>query len=383
MKRRIYLDNNATSQLDPRVLDVVVDDLKNHFGNPSSIHSYGQDSKNRLTKARQVVANYFHVRPQELIFTSGGTESLNTVIRGLFSVPCRGHIITSNVEHSCVYTSVQDLEKQGCSVSYLPAGDWGAITANAVEKALRPDTCLIVLMAVNNETGVKTDIEPIAALAQQRGIPFVVDGVAWLGKEQLLIPQGVSAICFSGHKIHAPKGIGLTVLRSKFKFNPLIIGGEQENGRRAGTENVSGMIGFAEAIRLLMEELPSASRRMQLLRDKLEKSLIDRLARVQVNGLGPRTSNTSNLAFLGLEGEALITALDMEGVAVSHGSACSSGALEPSRILLNMGLPMDVAGSSLRFSLSRFTTEEEIDQAIDVVCKVVLKMRSFSKEKET
>jgi cysteine desulfurase len=379
MKHRIYLDNNATTQLDTRVIDVVVDDLKNHFGNPSSIHFFGQDSRNRLTKAKQIIANYFHVKAQELIFTSGGTESLNTVIRGLFSDKSKGHIVTSNVEHSCVYSSVKYLEQQGCTATYLSPGPFGAVSVKDVENALKPETRLIVLMAVNNETGVMTEIEAIAAFAQARGIPFVVDGIALLGKELFLIPQGVSAMCFSGHKIHAPKGVGLTVLRSKMKVNPLILGGEQENGRRAGTENLSGIIGFAEAIRLLTEELPNASHRMQILRDKLERSLIDRLPGVHVNGLGPRVSNTTNLAFSGLEGEALITALDMEGVAVSHGSACSSGALEPSRVLLNMGLSTQVAGSSLRFSLSRFTTEEEIDTAINVICKVVLKMRSLTK----
>lgn len=375
MKNRIYLDNNATTQIDPRVLEVVIDDLKNHFGNPSSAHSFGQDSRNRLAKARQTIAHYLKVKPNELIFTSSGTESLNMVIRGYFSSKCEGHIITSNVEHSCVYATVKQLEERGCSVSYLSTGLWGTVTVDAVRDSIRPDTRIIVLMAVNNETGVKTDIESIASLAHENNIPFVVDGVALLGKEPFTIPLGVSSICFSGHKIHAPKGVGLTFLRSGQKVSPLMTGGDQESGRRGGTENMSGIIGFAEAVRLLQEVLPDASRHMKQLRDRFETELMKKLPGVAVNGQGPRVVNTSNLSFEGVDGEALLASLDMEGVAASHGSACSSGALEPSRILLKMGVSEKVARSSLRFSISRFTTELEIDEAIDIIVRVVKRLR--------
>lgn len=375
-KNRIYLDNNATTQIDPSVLEAVVNNLQNHYGNPSSVHSFGQDSRNRLAKARQSIATYFQVKPNEVIFTSGGTESLNMVIRGLFTGNANGHILTSNVEHSCVFSSIQQLEAQGCKATYLSTGVWGAVTPDAVLAALRPDTRLIAMMAVNNETGVKTDIHEIAAIALEKGIPFLVDGVALLGKELFNIPKGVSAICFSGHKIHAPKGVGLAIIRSNLKLAPLLIG-EQEYGRRGGTENLSGIIGLAEAIKLLQAGLHETMQRMAYLRDKLEKALSEMLPGVTVNGLGPRVVNTTNLSFAGVNGEALIANLDMEGVAVSHGSACSSGSLEPSRILLNMGIPMSAASSSLRFSLSRFTTESEIDQCVDIVCRVVIRLRQL------
>jgi cysteine desulfurase len=377
-KNRIYLDNNGTTQVDPQVIEVIVDDLKSHFGNPSSTHSFGQDSRKRLTKARDVIAEYLSVKPQELIFTSSGTEAINMVIKGLFENKPGGHILTSAVEHSSVYSTVKAMETKGCTATFLSPGLWGAVTVSDVEAALKPDTRLIILMAVNNETGVKTNIEAIAALALERRIPFVVDAVALLGKESFSIPSGVSAMCFSGHKLHAPKGIGLLWLRSGLKIKPLMDGGQQEQGRRGGTENISGIMAFSEAVHLLKSELPEASKRMQILRDKFEKTLLEKIPNVTVNGQGPRVVNTSNLAFAGIEGETLLAALDLDGLAVSHGSACSSGALEPSRILLNMGISMEMASSSLRFSLSRFTTEDEIDVALEIVIRNVGRLRRSS-----
>lgn len=375
MKRRIYLDNNATTQIDPRVLDAVVNVLKEEIGNPSSTHSFGQESRGRLTKARAAIANYFRFKPNEVIFTSSGTEAINMVIRGLFEGNYKGHIITSSVEHSCTYATVKLMEASGCQATFLSPGMLGAVTPDAVLAALRSDTRLIALMSVNNETGVKTDINSIAAIAREARIPFLVDGVAILGKEPFTIPEGLSAMCFSGHKIHAPKGVGFALIRSSLKLRPLMTGGEHEFGRRGGTENVSGIIGLAEAIRLLETELPSASQRMQKLRDKFETELISNLPDIIVNGQGQRVVNTSNIAFCGIDGEALLAALDLEGLAVSHGSACSSGALEPSRILLNMGIPMAQARSSLRFSLSRFTTEEEIDASLEIIYRVVKRLK--------
>lgn len=372
---RIYLDNNASTPIDPRVLAVMEEDLCHHYGNPSSAHALGQDSRKRLTQARHAVAGFFHVRPNELIFTSGGTEALNMVIKGLFLDNPHGHIITSSVEHSAVYATVKALEKGNVHATFLSVGVHGAATVEAVEAAIRPDTRLITLMAVNNETGVKTDIEAIAELAYERRIPFVVDGIAILGKELFSIPAGVSAICFSGHKLHAPKGVGLAVVRSALKLTPLITGGEHEAGHRAGTENISGILAFAKAIELLREELPAASEKMGRLRDKLEKSLQDQLPGVIVNGLGPRVVNTTNLSFEGVEGETLLAAMDMEGISASHGSACASGALEPSRILLNMGISTEMARSAIRFSLSRMTTEQEIDAAIPIIVRLVNRLR--------
>ena len=264
------------------------------------------------TKARRnFIASYLSVKPAELIFTSSGTEALNMLLRGVKP----GHILTSVAEHAAVYTTL----KQRDNVTFLPTGLQGAVSPDAVKAAIQPDTRLIVLMAVNNETGVKTDIEAIAAIAESAGIPFIVDGVALLGKEPFSIPKGVSAMCFSGHKLHAPKGIGFAFVRSTLKLSPFIIGGEQEFGRRGGTENLPGIVALAEAVRLLQEELPTASLRMETLRNLLEQNLLTHLPDSVIHGAAsPRVVNTLNIAFPGIDGESLLTALDLEGLAVSH-----------------------------------------------------------------
>ncbi len=373
--KQIYLDNNATTQIDVRVREAMESELREFYGNPSSVHSFGQACRKRLTQARHSIASFLQVKANELVFTSGGTESLNMVIRGLVEAAAPCHVISSSVEHSAVYSTLKLLEESGAKVDFIPPGLSGAVTPAAVKAALRPNTRLISLMAVNNETGVKTDIEGIAEIAKEAKVPFLVDGVALLGKELFTIPSGVSAMCFSGHKFHAPKGIGLAFIRNSLKLRPLITGGDQEYGRRGGTENIPGIIAMAKAIELLSTELPQAEERMEMLRDRLESELMQRLDGVSINGKGPRVVNTSNLSFEGVEGETLLTTLDLEGIAVSHGSACSSGALEPSRILLNMGIDPKIAQSSIRFSLSRFTTLEEINSCIDVVVRLIIKMR--------
>lgn len=343
----IYLDNNATTQLLPEVLDAMRPYLEGAPCNPSSVHAFGRDARNALTRARRSIASDLGVRPSEVLFTSGATESINMVLRG--SKP--RHIITSTIEH---IATLDTLKAIGCEVTYLEPGTYGAITPEQVKEAIRPQTDLITLMAANNETGVMTDIEAIGQL----GIPFFVDGVASLGKEFVEIPEGVSAICFSGHKIHGPKGIGVLVLKHHFKVAPLITGGHQESHRRAGTENLPAIVGMAEAVRLAQN---APYDQIRALRDRLEKAL-----QVEVNGEGPRVSNVANLSFPGTDGEGLLMNLDLEGIAVSHGSACSSGSLEPSHVLLGMGYSRERAASSIRFSLSRLTTEEEIDQVIDL-----------------
>lgn len=363
--------------IDPRVLEVIENELRSHYGNPSSVHSFGQESRKRLTHARHSIASSLNVKPNEIIFTSGGTEALNMVIRGLLETSSKAHVITSSVEHSAVYGTLKQLNENGVTATFLPVGLMGAVTPDAVKAAIKPNTRLIALMAVNNETGVKTDIEGIAEKALEARIPFLVDGVALLGKEQFSIPKGVSAMCFSGHKLHAPKGIGFAFIRHSLKLASLISGGDQEYGRRGGTENMPGIIALEKAIQLLSTELPAASKHMQQLRDRLQDSLMSQLSGVTINGTGPRVVNTVNLSFSGVEGETLLTSLDMEGIAVSHGSACASGALEPSRILLNMGIPQEVAGASIRFSLSRFTTQEEIDRCIEVIVRLVDRFRKI------
>lgn len=375
----IYLDYNASTPLDPRILKILTQALEEDQGNPSSIHFYGKESHHKLELSREKIARFFKVKPHEVIFTSGGTEGAALLIQGAMARNPKGHVITSSAEHSCVYYTLKELSKKGANVSFLSTGEKGAVSPEEVEKAITSTTCLITLMAVNNETGVMTDIESIARIAQQLNIPFVVDGVAWLGKDAIHIPSGVSAVFFSGHKIHAPKGIGFCISGSSFKFSPLFFGGHQEFNRRPGTENLPSIIALAEAVALLESEQGSYISHMRKMRDLFEQELMLRLPNVVINGLEPRICNTSNLAFLGLDGETLLINFDLEGVAASHGSACSSGALEPSRILLEMNIPFSRVQSSLRFSVGRSTTEEEIREAVFRIVKVVERLLLFKK----
>lgn len=372
MTQRIYLDNNASAPLDPRLADFIVHTLPSLQGNPSSSHHFGQIARGLISKARASFAAYLHVRPNELIFTSGGTESVNMAIRGLITNKLPGHIITSVAEHACVFASCKELEAQGYAVTYLPTGAFGAVLPEQVKAAMRPDTQLVALMAVNNETGVKTDVEAIAKITHEHKVPFFVDAISLLGKEEVKIPLGVSAMAFSGHKIHALQGIGLLFLRSGSKLHPLIIGGEHEHGRRAGTENLLGILSFAKAVELLDK---NSIESMRQLRDKFESTLIKELSGVLINGEGARVSNVSNLAFSGVDGEALLMGLDRYGIAASHGSACSSGSLEPSRVLLSMGLPLERVNSSIRFSLSRLNTLEEIQSSCAIIIELVKRLQ--------
>jgi cysteine desulfurase len=297
------------------------------------------------------------------------------ILQGFCEINNHAHIITSDIEHSSIFNTIKALEKKGHQITFLSPTKQGSINPEDVKAHIRHNTRLIILSAVNSETGVKNDIHAIAAIAKEGGLPFAVDAVALLGKEPFTIPDGVAAMAFSGHKLHAPKGIGLTFVRSSIKLSPLLTGGEQEYSKRAGTENLSGILGLAKAVDLLNIELPVGAERMRVLRDRLEKELIQSLGDILVNGSGPRIANTTNLCFLGVDGEALLISLDRAGIAASHGSACASGALEPSRVLLNMGIPKDRARSSIRFSLSRFTTEEEIDHALNIICEIVRALR--------
>ena len=381
MKNRIYLDNNATTFLDPKVRDVLRDLLNTELANPSSVHSFGQEARALLTSARRSIATFLSVKPHEIIFTSGGTEAINMIIRGTLGYNISGHIITSDLEHASVYRTIKELAKHGCEVSFLSPGIYGAVTPDVVKAAIRPDTKLISLMAVNNETGVKTDIEGIASIAKAAGVPFMVDGVALMGKEPFTIPEGVTAMCFSAHKFHGPKGVGMAFVRPSMKLQSHITGGGHEHQRRSGTENLAGIVAMAEAVKILSEDLDQATERMGRLRDLLEEGLRENISDIVINGEGPRVVNTTNIAFPGIDGESLLMNLDLEGIAVSHGSACSSGAMEPSRVLLNMGVPRSLAGSSLRMSLCRFTTEEEIEHSIKVISNIVSRLNNLGLKK--
>jgi cysteine desulfurase len=362
----IYLDSNATGLLDPRVSQALKEAIDTPLGNPSSPHSFGQAAKGRISEARRNIAAFLKVPQSQVIFTSGGSEGALSLLRGFLKKEQNPHIISSNIEHACVYETLEALKGEGASVTYLPAGLKGAIEPSDLEAAITPRTKLICLMSVNNETGVKADIEKISEIAGRNKIPLVVDGVAWLGKEVISLPRGISAIFFSGHKIHAPQGVGFIVLLSKTHLTPLILGGGQEFGLRGGTQNLLGIIGLGAAVSILQEEQEGFIPKIAAMRDFFENELL-RLPGVSVNGLGPRVCNTTNLAFEGIDGETLLIALDQRGVLASLGSACSSGSIEPSRILLNMGVPMKKARSSLRFSFSRMNTMEEAQKAVKLI----------------
>jgi cysteine desulfurase len=371
----IYLDNNSTTQLDPKVFQAMLEDLKGPPANPSSIHKLGIRAKKTLHAARQKTADFFSVSPDEIIFTSGGTESINLMLRGL----PKGHLITTNIEHSAVYKTVLSLEKEGFPVTYLSCGLWGAPTPEQLEEAIRPDTKAIVLSLSNGETGVKIDLEAIASLAEKRSIPLLLDAVSFIGKEALPpLVKGISALAISGHKFNAPKGVGALFCSNSLRLHSITTGGNQEYMHRAGTENLSGILGIAEALRILQEDQLSISQHLLDLRSRFECELLRALPDLAINGLGPRISNTVNIAFLGCDGESLLMQLDMAGIAVSHGSACSSGAIEPSRVLTNMGIDRKIARSSIRFSFGRTNTKEEVDLALGKVVPLVKKLRSLT-----
>lgn len=322
--------------------------------NPSSIHSFGRDAFAYLDKSRAQIAAYLDVTPNEIVFTSGGTESLALLLKK------EGHIIASDLDHEALFNQLVDKP----DVTFLPSNERGTPTPEEIEKAITPRTRLIALSAVNSVTGVKLDVEGVSAVAEAHSIPLILDGVALLGKGAITLPPGVSGMAFSGHKIHGPKGIGFAFVRSSYQANRLWEGGGQENSLRHGTENLPGIVGLAKAIELIS---PSDWVRMAHLRDLLEEKLGG-----LINGTGERICNTSSMAFPGQEGDTLLMRLDQAGIAVSLGSACSSGIAAPSRVLTNMGYSKERVLSSLRFSLSRETTDHEIEELYRVWMEIVV-----------
>ncbi|MBI3508632.1 MAG: cysteine desulfurase [Chlamydiia bacterium] len=371
---RIYLDNNATTALDLRVFQAMLAEWKGPPANPSSLHWFGQRARALLQAARQQTASFFGANPEEILFTSGGTESLNLLIRSLK----KGHVITSTIEHSCVYKTLKEQESASLSVTFLPVTLWGAPLVEQVAEALRPDTAAILLSAANNETGVMIDLPAMADLALKKGVPLWIDAVAYVGKESFSLHPGITAVAISGHKFHAPKGIGALYLKKTQKISsqltPQLTGGNQEYMKRAGTENLAGIIGLAEALQILKEKQPEITEQIRDLRLHFEHQLQRALPDLLIHGEGSRISNTSNVAFLGLDGETLLMHLDRLGIAVSHGSACASGAIEPSRVLLEMGVERKTARSSLRFSFSRMNTRAEIDEALGKIIPLIQKL---------
>jgi cysteine desulfurase len=383
--KRIYLDYNATTPVDPAVLDAMLPFFSGDFGNASSIHNFGQRARAAVETAREQVAELINARPQEIVFTSGGTESDNHAIFGVVTGAPQNstappHIITTAIEHEAVLNACQALEKQGASVTYLPVNRDGLIDLSDLREALRPETVLITVMHANNELGTVQPLAEIGKIAAEADVYFHTDAVQSAGK----IPVDVQALkldflALSGHKIYAPKGVGAIYIKSGTRLKQLLYGGHHQRGFRPGTENVPGIVGLGKAAEIARLALNSETARISSFRNKLENGLLARVPDARANVANTRrTPNTTNITFPGLEGEALIIALDLKGLACSTGAACSSGAVEPSHVLTAIGLSAPDARSSIRFSLGRHTTEAEIDAALEIVPAAVAQLRELS-----
>ena len=374
--QRVYLDSNATTPMRPEVLAAMIPVFTEHFGNASSIHWFGQNAKALIDDARQQVARLIGAETSEIVFVSGGTEADNFAIRGIKG----GHIITSKIEHHAVMHTCRDLEKQGYEVTWLPVSHDGLVDPEDVRKAIRPNTTLISIMHANNEIGTVQPIEEIGKIAAEADVYFHSDGVQSTGKIPVDVRKlGVDLYSMSAHKIHGPKGVGALFVKKGTTLKPMLTGGGHERNRRSGTENVAAIAGFGEAARLAREGLVNDMTRTGELRDRLEAELKSQIDFIHVNGENaPRLPNTSNIMVDYAEGEGLVISLDLKGVAVSTGSACSSGSLEPSHVLTAIGKTPDEAHGSLRFSLSSMTTDEDIDYVVGVLPGIVERLRDLS-----
>jgi len=388
---RVYLDHNATTAVEPEVLDAMLPYLSGEYGNAASIHTFGQKARAAVETAREQVAALIGARPQEIVFTSGGTEADNHAIfgvsqaflaalRDMDSAAASKHIITTTIEHEAVLNTCQALEKHGVAVTYLPVDRQGVVSAKALREALRKETVLITVMHANNELGTVQPFEEIGRIAADADVYFHTDAVQSAGK----VPIDVNALrldllSLSGHKFYAPKGIGALYIRGGTRLQQLLYGGHHQRGFRPGTENVAGIVGLGKAAELASKSLAEDAARVSVLRDRLEQGLLSRVPHSEANGARtPRTPNTTNITFPGIEGEALVIALDLKGLACSTGAACSSGAVEPSHVLTAIGLSPDEARASLRFSLGRHTTPAEIDFALELVPAAVEQLRELS-----
>ena len=378
----IYLDNNATTKVAPEVVDAMLPYLSEHYGNPSSMHSFGGNVAAHIEQARENVANLIGATADEIVFNSCGTESDSTAIRAAIeSNPDRKHIVTSRVEHPAIKNLYETLSKKGYRVTFVPVDNDGNLDLDYLYKNLSDDTAVVSLMWANNETGVIFPIEEISQEIKDRGIVFHTDAVQAVGKIPIAIKEtGVDLLSLSGHKVHAPKGIGVLYIRKGTKFSPFMIGGHQEKGRRGGTENVAAIVALGKAAELAKKHLDeNGYERIGQLRDKLETSLLAQIPQSMVNGdRQHRLLNTTSIAFEYVEGEAILLMMNEHGICASSGSACTSGSLEPSHVLRAMGVPFTAAHGSIRFSLSRYTTEEEIDVVIEKTPAIIERLRGMS-----
>jgi cysteine desulfurase len=379
--RTIYLDNNATTRVAPEVVEAMAPFFSDLYGNPSSMHSFGGQVAQEVAAARERIAALLNADPYEVVFTSCGTESDNTAIRGtLESYPEKNHIITSRVEHPAVLNVAQYLRARGYRVTELGVDEEGRLDLDELRSVITERTALVSLIYANNETGVIFPIEEIGEIVKARGIPFHTDAVQAVGKIPLdMAKSHVDLMSLSGHKLHAPKGIGVLYVRKGTKFSPFFIGGHQEGGRRGGTENVPYIIGLGRAAELAMERMEEENGRVRALRDRLETYLLKKIPNTLVNGEQEhRLPNTSSLSFEYVEGESILLLMSNEGICASSGSACTSGSLEPSHVLRAMGVPFTAAHGSIRFSLSIYNTEEEIDFVIEKLPPIVERLREIS-----
>lgn len=381
----VYLDNNATTAIAPKVTEAMLPYFGELYGNPSSMHRFGGQVAEGLERARDQLASLLHATPEEIIFTASGTESDNTAFwSALQSQPEKRHIITTKVEHPAVLNVCQFYEREGYHVTYLDVDEKGRLDIEEYKRKLSDDTALVSIMFANNETGNIYPIAELSSLARERGILFHTDAVQAIGKLPVnLNDLAVDMLSLSGHKIHAPKGIGALYIRKGVRFRSFIRGGHQEHGRRAGTENVPYIVGLGEAAELCKEFMAVEQTQVASLRDRLESGIVDSISDCRINGnVGDRLPNTTNISFKNVEGEAILLMLDRLGIAASSGSACTSGSLEPSHVLRAMHVPFNYAHGSIRMSLSRYTTREQIDYVVKVFPDVIQTLRQISPFKD-
>ena len=377
--RHVYLDNNATTPILPEVFEAMRPYFAEHFGNASSIHHHGQATRAAVEHARESVAAMLGCRTAEIVFTSGGTEGDNLAILGM--VREGDHVISSTIEHHAVLNSCKHLEMAGCEVTYVPADGRGLVDPNDVRRSLRSNTKLISIMMANNETGVLQPVEEIGRVAAEAEVYFHTDGVQAAGKVPIDVQRiTCDLLSISGHKMHAPQGVGALYVRKGTILRPMLYGGSHERSRRAGTENVPGIVALGKAAEIAKEALDRGDlTQMAAMRDRLQERILSQVETIGVNGEGtPRVPNTTNIHFDCIEGEALVIALDLKGLAVSTGAACSSGAIEPSHVLTAMGLPPEQARASLRFSLGKQNTEEDVEFALSLIPPTVARLRELS-----
>ena len=380
--KRIYLDYAATTPMRSEVFDAMKPYLTEHFGNPSSLYSYGHEAKTGIDKARTQVAGLLDAREEEIVFTGSGTEADNFAIKGIaFANRDKGnHIITSSIEHHAVLEPCQFLEKQGFSVTYLPVNETGLVSPDDVRKAITPDTILISIMHANNEIGTVEPIREIGAIAGEAGVYFHTDAVQTVGHIPFDVDElNVDLLSTSAHKLYGPKGVGALYIRKGTRIEPFVHGGEQENNRRASTENVAGIVGFGAAAELARAELDEEYERITFLRDRLINGMLTTVEEVRLNGHPvQRLPNNINLTVNYTEGESIVLDLDLKGICISTGSACTSSSLDPSHVLLAIGIPAEIAYSSFRMTLGKWTTREDIDRVLEVLPEVIASLRAMS-----